>query len=301
MNKTVKTILDILCCIGLALWTLGVFFGLHYASSSSYEVSITGALFTGLAMAFFIFLAKRYARPTKGATHAATAQTKKIVFISIYGVIALLSSWYVIHAVTASTSLRVTIQQQSQAQLNEIIAMAHPDGGSGSYKDYVKEEIRRYKDLNPSNRESKTLDFEAEQLEHLLVYDSGYDLIANQMRDFWQEADYAVKTWNPLNVTSYVVRLNALKPQWEKKLTESSRRGATGSYVTTHEDYEPLSSAPAANVDALLNPSFSSITILSVVAVILIQILILLSFFAVCRADSHGPQGVKTTPGVASW
>lgn len=302
MNSFVRTLLTILSVIGLLAWGGCVFVGAHFASDCSWPVSVSAGVGTALLMGFFYFLACHYSRPDAQSEYGSSANTKKWVFISIYAVVAVVSAWYVLHAVACFTTYKEEIQNKAGDEFAALRAMTG-DSSPGGYMEYVDLQLTNYRTANPNHLTDNTLlDKEVDDLYDLYVTGSEYPQLKEKIIKFGEPASWAVENWDILTVSSYLHELDKKKAEWDAKFVECSQKGLELAPARLHEDYQP--SAPPTRILAkpLLNPSAEGVTIAGVLTLLVLQALILLSWISVCVTVYKDPTGIGSgTPGVTTW
>lgn len=305
MNSFVKTLLTILSVIGLIAWGGCVFVGAHFASDCSWPVSVSAGVGTALLMGFFYFLACHYSRPDSQSQYGSAANTKKWVFISIYAVVAVVSAWYVLHAVGCFTTYKEEIQNKAGDEFAALRAMTG-DNSPGGYMEYVDLQLTNYRTANPNHLTDNTLlDKEVDDLYDLYITNSEYPQLKEKIRKFGEPASWAVENWDILTVSSYLHELDKKKAEWDAKFVECSKKGLELAPAQLHEDYKPLDPTYKDLAKPLLNPSGKSVTMQGIVTLVVLQILILLNWFSVFVTTRQGATGIKSSSpyaaGVGVW
>lgn len=295
-----KLFLNILSAIGITVWTVAFFFGIHYLVSGAFEVSIPVALFLGVTLGVLINRLKYFSNK-RNYVHRGYAKTAEMIALCVYVVVSLISSYYIIHCVAVATKYKTEVQKLAIEELDEIKVMINPSAISGSYKFYVVEQCGDYEKANPNNSSPETLNVEKAQLESLLMEVSGYKKLCNEMTDFWGYADANIRQWNWLYVGQYLTQLQTEKPKWEAALVECSRNGAE--YSPVHYLYQPLTTNYPDIDKKITTASFSGITVWSILLILVLQTMILLTYLAysgTTRQDSKKFED-RQAANIGSW
>lgn len=304
MPKIAQILLNILSAAGILIWGAAVFVGVHFASHCSWPVSISAAAGCILLMFFFLTLARHYAQPKANSQYGKTAVVKKWTFIGIYTVISLISSVYVIHAVACTTHYKEDIQIKASEELNELRAMINTaPAAKGSYMEYVNLQLANYRNANPNNlTDLSQIDTEVSDLYDLYVTNSGYPQLSQEIKQFGEKASWAVDNWYIFTVGKLLDELAIKKPAWEAGLIECSKKGLELEPAYLHLDFTPLHTNYPELAKPLSSPSMQGLTLGGLLTVVVLQIIILLSWLAVCVDPNKGAKGLgMNKPGFTTW
>lgn len=304
MSTLAKTLLNILSIAGILIWGAAVFIGIHFASHGSWPISISCAVGCALLMYFFLSLARLYAQPKASNRYGKAAVAKKWIFIGIYAVISIVSAWYVLHAVACTTVFKEGVQQKAADEFTELRAMINSaPSAKGSYLEYVDLQMSNYRNANPNNlTDESLLDNEVKDLYDLYVTNSGYPQLSQEIKQFGEKASWSIEKWHIFTVGEMLEQLVAKKPQWERQLAECSKKGLELEPAELHVDFTPLNTNYPDLAEPLFTPSAKGITATGILTVVLLQIIILLSWVAVCVDPNKGAKGLGgNKPGFATW
>ena len=303
MSSFVKTLLTILSVLGIMAWGTGVFVGAHFAYDCSWPVSVSLGLGTALLMGFFFFLSCFYARPKAGSEFGTGAMTKKWVFISLYLAVSIASAFYMIHAVACYTTFKSELQDKAADEFTALKTMINEaPSAQGSYKKYVNRQLAIYRDANPGNSDAAALDQEVADLSDLYLVKSRYPALRGEIVSFGEKAEYSIKHWDVLTVSSYLHRLDTKKAEWDSLLVSCSLNGLQREPANLHNKFEPAGPTYTDLAAPLLHPSVSNIDMASLLTIIVLQILIFMSWIAVGFALDKRATGLKRNDnGVAMW
>lgn len=307
MSKSMKIFLNILSWCGIAVWSLIVLIGVHYAYGCSWAVSIPAGIVCALLMGFLLYAAKYFSHPKESNDFSAGGVVKKWLFFGLYCAVSLISAWWLLHAVAVATVLKEQVRPAAQVQIAELRTMVSPETGAGatkgSYMEYVETRLSNFRNYNPNNRhDSSELDADLRNLRDLLVTNSGYPNLAREITDFGERADYAIDNWDLLTVGSYVDEMARKKPEWEKKLVECGKKADIDEFESLHVEYAPLATHNTALAEPLFRPSASNITGVGIVLILLLQIVILLNWIADLRDKVSAPRGLGAgNPFITTW
>lgn len=298
--STVKSLLNVLAVVGIIAWSGAVFIGVHFASHCSWPVSLSAAVACGLLMYFFLYLSRLYFDPDSVEGQSKSANTRKWVFFALYVLVSLVSAWWLLHGIAATSLYKEEIQPVAKTQLDELktyIDDEHePDG---SYMQYVSEQKASYRAKNPNNlTNTDRLDEDVNDLGDLYVSASGYGELRDEISRFIKRARPAINNWDIFAVSKYVDELSDRKPQWEEKLVLCSRNDADkmqGEFV--HVDFQTGSKIDPDLATPLFTPSTAGITGLGLGILVILQIVIILSWIAVCNNGRKGADGTSRLRG----
>lgn len=277
--------------------------GAHFAYDCSWPVSVSIGLGTALLMGFFFFLSCFYARPKAGSEFGTGAMTKKWIFISLYLVVSIASAYYMIHAVACYTTFKSAIQEQAADEFTALKTMTNEaPSAQGSYKKYVNRQLAIYRDANPNNSDPAALDQEVADLSDLYLVKSQYPTLRGEIVSFGEKAEYSIKHWDVLTVSSYLHRLDTKKAEWDSLLVKCSQSGLEREPANLHNKFEPVGPTYTDLAEPLLSPSLKNIDMASLLTMLVLQILIFMSWIAVGFALDKRATGIRNNDsGVAIW
>lgn len=306
MSKTVQNLLNLLSTIGILLWGFGVFLGVHFASTCSWAVSIPAAVVVTLMMYLLLYMARRYAVPAVSGDFSAAGEARKKLFFALYCLVALFSAWYVMHGVTATTTLKNEVRPRAEAQLQALRDMTSPVSGAGatkgSYQEYVENETANFRNYNPDRlTDASQLEAQVNDLHDLLLTKNDYKLLSKEIRDYGPYAQQSIEAWDWLSVARYATELARCKAEWDRKLIACSQTAAVPPYAAVHTDYVPIAGATDSGAEHLNNTGLTSFSVAGILVVFFLQLIIILSFLAVCRARTKPPVGLSRDENVTVW
>lgn len=298
MNK--KVFFLILCGLGLILWAVGFFFGFNYTQSGALMVSIPVSLFVLVLMGGMIYLMKRFCDPRGDDNYQVAKNTEKAALF-IYIIVSLCTAVYIGHFVSVSMNDKTTIQDQVTKELQELDRIFDNSDSpvSGSYMSWVVDECENYKiKLQGDGMDSTTIVVKVAELEDELVEKSGFSSLRDNVRKFLGECNYSVKNWVWLTVSEKISLLEANKSIWEGAVEECALK-------TEYAKNEPYKCNSTENHTEIASPltkiSGSDFSISALILIIVLQIMILLTYFAERPDTGKDPTKYKNSNFVRSY
>lgn len=285
--------LSILSVIGLLLWTAAAFLGLFFYSGGSYGISIPLAVAIGGLMALFLFLTRRYTAFSAHGYRAREAKKYKWIYLALYIIISLGSICFVMHAVAVSTTIKNDCRTAALEDLRGLYNIVDRNAPDGSYPEYVNNQVRRYRQGN-GHKDASTLNFECQQLRERLEKRSGYNNLADVVREYWSEADYTVRNWDLFYLPSTANTYHDKQTVWVDSIQGCSNAGAAGIYAMLHTPYIAGYKPKAELYHKFRSINSSDFSGWCIPVALLLQILILGSWIAMLKGGNERSTGVNT-------
>lgn len=221
LPRSLNITLSVLSVIGIILWTIGAFFGLYFFSCGSLGLAVPIAFGSGLLLALFIWLTRRYTGYVAEAYRRKEAARFRMIYLAAYIAVVLGSGWLVMHAVAVSTTIKTEYRDSAVKDLAGLYNLVDNRAPAGSYAEYVNEQLQRYREGN-YQKETSTLEFECSQLEQKLTKSSGYAALQREITDYWQYADKTVRDWDMWYLPSTAFTFHSRMNEWRSALEKCS-------------------------------------------------------------------------------
>lgn len=266
--------LEILTYVGLLLWAVAFFFGFNYVAKGSLMVSIPVSVFLLLVMGVLIFAMKKFSRGVQD--NAQKAQNTHILASVLYALVVLGTAIFLCHFVKISTEDQTAIQIKAQNAIEELATSYSEEPVSGSYLAWVVDRCDSYRiQLEGEGMAKGTIETRVAELESALC-ENGFSEEQGKILDFLSSCRYSVNNWVWLTIPNYLSRLESEKTVDEANLIDYSKQ----SDFTADEPFIPSSAHNYTDLTAPLESiSASDLSIYGIILVVILQILILLSYF----------------------
>lgn len=296
LPRPINIALIILSVLGLLLWTAGTFIGLFFYSGGSYGISIPLALAIGGLMALFLYLTRRYTALSTKGYRAKEAKRYKWLYLALYIVVSVASICFVMHSVAVTTTIKNDCRTAALEDLRGIYNLVDKNAPDGSYPKYVNMQIDRYRQGN-GHKNASTLNFECDQLRQRLEEKSGYNNLRDEITEYWQTADYTVRSWDLIFLPSMLNTFHDRQTVWVDSLQTCSAAGDSDIYKSLHTPYI-VSYKPQTDLyHKFRSLNISDFSGWSIPIALLLQLLIIGSWLAMLKGGSHRSSGIEDGDG----
>ncbi len=290
--KSNTLILNIISVLGLLLWACGFFFGLNYAQGGALMVSISISVFVLLIMGALIFALKKHSN-NAGGNAWKSQKTEKLTFV-VYLIVTLASAIYICHFVNVTMNVQSEVQGKAQQSLQELGRIFDDSDVpvAGSYIAWVLDEEDNYeRKLASEDMTPGTIEKEKKELEDVLINTSGFSDLQTEVQDFLSHCQYSVENWVWITIPNYLTQLEEKKPEYESKVVECSKK----SEYTKNEPYNCNAKYNFSGLAReLTSVSADDFTFMGCVLVLILQFMILLTYFSGRPANEENIERYKS-------
>lgn len=282
-----KTILNIMWVIALLIWAACFAMGFNYGHGDSLVVSIVLLVVVFAVMGLDIFMLNRWVDPNK-ISDRSKARAKEIASLVVYAVMVVLTIGGFAHFLTVQTEVKSAVRPLAKDRIAELRTMLGNEEKEGSYWAYVSEMSATYRNKQKENNtDEKTVNTLVARFEDEMMGDGSFEQLRGNALKLLKECEYSVDNWVPWTVVENLKKLDKNTEEWYNELRKFSDKNEW--IVETGERYESPVKNKEELAEMVINPEEGDFGLLSIVIIVVLQIMVLASYFSTKDWSRRGP------------